>query len=416
MSPAASRGDSAIRILMFDNEFPPLGGGTGVVNFHLLQEMAQRPEVIVDLVTSSRSRTTYETERFAERITIHKVPVDNRNIHHATNRELLRYGRRGLRLARRLVKQHRYDLSFAFAGVPAGAISYLLRLTHGLPYVLSLQGPDVPWFEARYNYLYPVLTPLIKQIWRRAGAVTAISAEQEQLAHRTMPDLNLVTIPNGVDTTLFAPAPVEPRRAFTIVCVARLIERKGQQYLLEAFARLRAGCGQPLRLTFVGTGDAEPQLRQSADRLHVADAVTFTGFVSRERMPSVYREADVFVLPSQQEGMSIALLEAMASGLPVIVTDTGGTAELVTKGENGEIVPWADVPALTHALRGLLNAEGRRRQMGMESRRRAMQFGWPVLATRYLDLCARLMASTVQPVTGRSTVEIDGDWRKEHRT
>src|SRR5574338_35259 len=97
------------------------------------------------------------------------------------------------------------------------------------------------------------------------------------------------------------------RRAFTIVCVARLIERKGPQYLLEAFARLRAGCGQPLRLTFVGTGDAEPQLRQSADRLHVADVVTFTGFVSRERMPSVYREADVFILPSQQEGMSIAL-------------------------------------------------------------------------------------------------------------
>lgn len=402
---------------MFDNEFPPLGGGTGVVNFHLLQEMARHPDVTVDLVTSSRSRSAYETERFAERITIYKVPVDNGNIHHATNGELLRYSRRGLRQAWRLMKDHRYDVGFAFAGVPAGAISYLLRLTHGLPYVLSLQGPDVPWFEARYNYLYPVLTPLLTRIWRRAGAVTAISAEQERLAHRTMPDLKLVTIPNGVDTTLFMPAPVESSRVFTIVCVARLIERKGQHHLLEAFASMRAGSTQPLRLTFVGTGDAEPQLRQSADRLHVADAVTFAGFVPRERMPAVYREADVFVLPSQQEGMSIALLEAMAAGLPVIVTDTGGTAELVTQGENGEIVPWADVPALTRALQGSLNAEGRRRQMGRESRKRAMQFGWPVLAARYLDLCARVMA-TAQPVrseVGRSSVEIDRDRRKERR-
>jgi phosphatidylinositol alpha-1,6-mannosyltransferase len=65
-----------------------------------------------------------------------------------------------------------------------------------------LQGPDVPGFEARYRYLYPVLTPLIKRIWRRAGAVTAISAEQVVLAHRTMPGLPLVTIPNGVDTRL----------------------------------------------------------------------------------------------------------------------------------------------------------------------------------------------------------------------
>ena len=402
---------------MFDNEFPPLGGGTGVVNFHLLEEMARRQDVIVDLVTSSRARTRYETERFADRITIYKVPVDNQNIHHATNRELLRYSWRGLGLARRLASQYSYDVSFAFAGVPAGAISYLLNLTHGLPYIVSLQGPDVPGFEARYNYLYPVLTPFIKRIWRRAGAVTAISAEQAALAHRTMPGLELITIPNGADTTLFAPAGDGPKHAFTIVCVARLIERKGQQHLLQAFARLRAACAEPMTLIFVGTGDAEPRLRELASSLKVAEAVIFQGFVPREQMPSVYRHADVFVLPSQQEGMSIALLEAMASGLPVIVTDTGGTAELVTRGQNGEIVPWADVPALTSALQSLLKAADRRLYMGNEGRKRALQFGWPALAARYLELCAHVM---VPPVESRHTStdtsgEIARDVNRERR-
>lgn len=403
---------------MFDNEFPPLGGGTGVVNYHLLQEMASHPDVAVDLVTSSRTRASYETERFADRITIYKVPVDNRNIHHATNRELVRYGWRGLRMAHRLLRAHRYDVSFAFAGVPAGAISYLLRLTHGLPYVLSLQGPDVPGFEARYAYLYPVLTPLIKQVWRHAGAVTVISGEQKALACRTMPTLPLETIPNGVDTTLFAPGHVQPLRPFTIICVARLIERKGQHHLLEAFAQLRGTCEQPLRLLFVGTGDAETALRESAARLNVADAVIFSGFVSRDQMPAVYRKADVFVLPSEQEGMSIALLEAMASGLPVIVTDTGGTAELVTKGENGEIVPWADVPALVDALRTLLQAEDLRRRMGAENRRRALRFGWPALATRYLELCARVVtpAPAALSAAGRSTADASGGWRREPRS
>lgn len=403
---------------MFDNEFPPLGGGTGVVNYHLLQEMASHPDVAVDLVTSSRTRASYETERFADRITIYKVPVDNRNIHHATNRELVRYGWRGLRMAHRLLRAHRYDVSFAFAGVPAGAISYLLRLTHGLPYVLSLQGPDVPGFEARYAYLYPVLTPLIKQVWRHAGAVTVISAEQKALACRTMPTLPLETIPNGVDTTLFAPGHVQPLRPFTIICVARLIERKGQHHLLEAFAQLRGTCEQPLRLLFVGTGDAETALRESAARLNVADAVIFSGFVSRDQMPAVYRKADVFVLPSEQEGMSIALLEAMASGLPVIVTDTGGTAELVTKGENGEIVPWADVPALVDALRTLLQADDLRRRMGAENRRRALRFGWPALATRYLELCARVVtpAPAALPAAGRSPADASGGWQREPRS
>ncbi len=376
---------------MFDNEFPPLGGGTGVVNHHLLQELAKRPEVAVDLITSSRSRRTYERERFSERITLHKVPVDNRNIHHSTHRELIRYSVRGIRLAYGLMREHRYDLSFAFAGVPAGALSYLLSLTHRLPYVLSLQGPDVPGFEERYERLYPVLTPLIRRIWRRAGSVTAISAEQAVLARRTMPDLNLVTIPNGVDTEAFFPIAREANHEVNVVCAARLIERKGQHYLLEALARLQGRSRRSVRVTLVGTGDAETTLRDLAARLGIAQAVTFTGYVPRERMPAIYHAADLFVLPSQHEGMSIALLEAMASGLPVVVTQTGGTDELVTKGVNGDIVPWSDVEALTQALKIFVEDDRICRQFGAESRRRAIRFGWPALAARYLDLCTTVL-------------------------
>jgi hypothetical protein len=110
-------------------------------------------------------------------------------------------------------------------------------------------------------------------------------------------------------------------------------------------------------------------------------------------MPAVYQEADVFVLPSQQEGMSIALLEAMASGLPVIVTDTGGTAELVTQGENGEIVTWADVPALIRARCGHCDARGRPAHAdGAESRRRrAVRVRLGRLWRRGISSCAKGM-------------------------
>src|SRR5438105_3194130 len=220
---------------MLDNEFPPLGGGTGVVNYHLLKELATYQDIWVDLITSSHSRGSYEIEHFSERITIYKVPVNNRNIHHSTNRELLTYAWRGLLLSRRLLKQHRYDLSFAFSSVPAGAINYILKVTRGLPYLVSLQGPDVPGFEARYNYLYPMLKPLLRRIWSHASVVTAISRQHQRLAHQTLPALEIPIIPNGVDIQTFQPTE-EPRRGpeVNILCVGRLIERKGQHYLLRA--------------------------------------------------------------------------------------------------------------------------------------------------------------------------------------
>lgn len=375
-----------MRVLMLDNEFPPLGGGTGVVNYHLLKELSHYPDVTVDLVTSSRTRATYEREQFAERLTIYKVPVDNRNIHHSTNVELLRYAIRGTALCERLLRERRYDLSFAFAGVPAGAMSYALRLRHGLPYILSLQGPDVPGFEARYNYLYPFLKPLLRRVWARAAAVLAISEQHRDLARKTLPSIEIPIIFNGVETDVFTPER-QPDAALRLICVGRLIERKGQHHLLRAFAQLRHRhqCRQ-LRLTLVGTGDAEPSLHDLAAELGLADTVQFLGFVPRERMPEVYRHADIFVLPSQSEGMSIALLEAMASGLPVVVTNTGGTDELVLPGENGIVVNWGDVDGLTAALSKLIEQPELVAAMGTRSRERACALSWAEITRQYVEL------------------------------
>ncbi len=381
-----------MRVLMLDNEFPPLGGGTGVVNEHLLHGFARHADMTVDLITSSRTAATYEVEQFAERITLYKVPVDNKNIHHSTNRELLRYVRRGLAACERLIGKHHYDMSFAFAGVPAGAMSWLLNLRHRIPYLVSLQGPDVPGFEARYNSIYPVLTPLLKQVWRRAAVVTAISAEHRALAHKTMPGLNIPVIYNGVDTQIFHPPATPPAGPLTFICVGRLIERKGQHHLLRAFAQLRAMIDCPTRLVLVGTGDFEPALRALADELKLGGSVEFAGFKSREEMPVMYRKAHVFVLASQSEGMSIALLEAMAAGLPVVVSDAGGTAELVDA-LNGRVAPWANVSALAQAMAAMAADDAPLSQMGQHSRAVAERFGWPAIVQAYADICRRIQRS-----------------------
>ncbi len=385
-----------MRILMLDNEFPPLGGGTGVVNYHLLRLFNTVPNLWIDLVTSSRSRSTFESERFGERITIYKVPVDNKNIHHASNRELLTYAWRGFDYSRKLLRQHRFALSFAFSTVPAGAISYALHSTNKLPYLVSLQGPDVPGFEARYTYLYLILKPLIRHIWHHAAVVTAISDHHRRLAHDTTAKPNIPIVHNGVDITLFFPSEKQTESdRINILSVGRLIERKGQAYLIRAFANLRPKLKQEIKLTLVGTGDEEASLKKLAKDLFVDEEVEFVGVVSNEKMPQIYREADAFVLPSQNEGMSIALLEAMASGLPAIVTETGGTAELVRENVNGFVVPWANVQALTEHLTLLAGDRELRHRLGQASRQIAIKFSWESMAQRYLDLCVQIARGVI---------------------
>ena len=378
-----------MRILMLNNEFPPLGGGTGSVNQALLQRLAYVADLEIDLFTAALGRAP-EREQFSERIRLYKVPVDNRDIHHSSNRELLTYAALALPAA---LARHRalpYDFCFAWSAVPAGGVALALRRLTGLPYLVRVSGPDIPGFEERYAWLYPILTPIIRSVWRNATMVVAKCDGEAAMIRRVDPSLAPVLAPNGVDVRAFRMAAPRNSGPLRIICVARLIERKGQRHLLAALRRLR-DAGVTATVEFVGTGDAAQAYHAEADRLGIADQVTFAGYVPRERIADHYAAADVFVLPSYNEGMSVATLEAMAAGLPLVVTRTGGTAELVQEGENGLTFAWGDVETLAQHLAYLAANCEVVRQMGAASRRRAERMSWDAVAARYLEIFDRML-------------------------
>lgn len=379
-----------MRLLMLNNEFPPLGGGTGTVNRAILQRLAQVPDLEIDLITSALG-THFEQEQFADRMVLFKVPVNNRNLHHSSNRELLTYAARALPFA---LKRHRvraYDFCFAWSAVPGGGVALALRRLGGLRYLVRVCGPDIPGFEQRYGPLYPILKPTIKAVWHGADVVVAKCEGEADMIRRIDARVKITLVPNGVDLAAFNPAPIDDGGPLRVLCVARLIERKGQHHLIEAVKRL-VDDGLDVTLELIGTGDALAANRQQADRLGVADRVSFVGYVPREDIAARYTAAHVFVLPSYNEGMSVATLEAMAAGLPVIVTRTGGTAELVEEGVNGLTFDWADVGTLTAHLKRLALDRALARSMGAASRQRAALFSWDAAAHTYLKLLQDFMA------------------------
>ncbi len=382
-----------MRILMLNNEFPPLGGGTGTVNQALLQRFAGVSDLEIDLFTAALGRRP-ERERFSERIQIYKVPVHNRDLHHSSNRELLTYAARVLPAALARHRAMPYHFCFAWSAVPAGGVALALRRAAGLRYLVRVSGPDIPGFEERYRGLYPLLSPAIRAVWRDADLVVAKCDGEAAMIRNVEPSIVPELVPNGVDPSAFRIAMPGSDGPLRILCVARLIERKGQRHLIAAVRQLR-NAGVAATVEFVGTGDAEQEYRADALRMGIAEQVTFTGYVPRERIAGHYAAADVFVLPSYNEGMSVATLEAMAAGLPLVVTRTGGTAELVAEGVNGLTFDWGDIETLTAHLAWLASNRNRLCQMGAASRWRAERMSWEAVARQYLSIFEQMMSRTV---------------------
>jgi phosphatidylinositol alpha-1,6-mannosyltransferase len=377
-----------MKILMLDNEFPPLGGGMGTVNLALLKEFQKNRGLEIDLVTSALG-SRKEFEHFSDGIIIHKVPVWNRNIHHSSNRELSLYAIQALVMAASLVKKNSYQMCLAWSALPAGAVAWLLKKIYRLPYLLWVSGPDIPGFEQRYARLYPWLLPLLRQVWQNATPMIVKCQEEADMIHVFAPDLALEIIPNGADLAGFIPVMLtDTPGSLNVICVARLIERKGQHHLLQAVKPLNDE-GLDVHLELVGTGDSLSAYQRLARSLGIERKVQFSGYIPREEIAAHYSRADVFVLPSYNEGMSLAALEAMAAGLPLVLTRTGGTQDLVEEGVNGFVIKWGDIDALASALRKLAKDQELKRRMGMKSRQRAEQFSWPMIAARFWELITK---------------------------
>lgn len=378
-------GSSMIRVLMLNNEFPPLGGGTGSVNQALMDRLAGTKRFEIDLITSAHGREP-EQVSYADGIRIFKVPVNNRNLHHSTARELSAYAYLGWRKALNLHRERPYDVCMTWSTVPAGWIAHRLWKRFDLPYLVRITGPDIPGFEKRYRLLYPFIAPAIRRIWRDSNTVVVKCAGEARMVREVSPLIKPVTIQNGVEMSAFKPScPPQAGEPLRLVCVGRLIRRKGQDRLIAAMADLKA-LGVDVRLELVGTGDEEAVYQSLVQKRGLQGCVAFAGYVPREQIARHYAEAHVFVLPSDNEGMSVSTLEAMAAGLPLVVSRTGGTDELVDEGVNGFTFVSDDVAGLVAALHRLAGDPDMVARMGRASLEKVRPFTWDYVALAYSEL------------------------------
>lgn len=268
----------------------------------------------------------------------------------------------------------------------------------GLAAVHNTEKPVVAAALGQEYHLKPdgVLAKLVRRVHERADAVVTLSEYMRRrgVEQYGCPAEKLHVIPNAADTTAFQPD-VEtafrkeqgiPEDAPLIVTVRRLVPEKRVDALIDALPTVLEDVEDAV-VCIVGDGPERGRLEQKADRLGVAANVVFAGTVPHARLPEVFAASDVFALTTEQEGMSTALLEAMASGLPAVATDAVSNAEVVEDGRNGALYALGDTEALADALTSILTRPATRQRMGAAARERVVeQFSYDAVAERYVAL------------------------------
>ncbi len=374
-----------LRVLALNYEYPPIGGGGGNAHQHILRELAKMPAIDVTLITTTPKAEPY-TETYSDNVRIQFLPIQKQSLHYWKRGEVIRYLIAHHKYLKQHLKEHTYDLCHVFFGFPTGLLAYLHRKK--MPYIVSVRGSDVPGYNKRFSLDYIILRPILNRVYHHAKAVIANSRQFADLFEEQFPELSAEVITNGIDTETFQPQE-HYNDVMKIVTAARLIPRKGIDILIKACKQLKKN-NILFELNIAGEGPEEEPLKQLCHKLHIASQVNFLGRVERKNMQTLLPQCDVFVLPSYAEGMSNAALEALACGLPLILTNTGGTKELIN--HNGFIIPFGDDLMLADKLMDLCEDKTLRQQMGEQSRQHARSYSWQKIAQQYYDVYRQVMS------------------------
>lgn len=303
------------------------------------------------------------------------------------------------RRVKRILKQEQFDIVHAHEpAVPMLSVA-VLRHSHAI---------NVGTFHAyrETNRLQEVAKPLIARVYNRLdGRIFVSQAVRDYITLNFPGDYRV--IPNGIDFNRFSSPDIEPIAKYNdgrpnILFVGRLEKRKGFRHLIRAYPYIKEAIPD-VRLLVVGAfSDEDKATFIRYARTHKLRGVHFIGYVSRQELPRYYRTATVFCAPSTGfESFGIVLLEAMATGLPIVASDIMGYRQVLTSGQEGTLVPPGDPEAIAHALTRILTNPPTQKHMAARGRTTAARYDWSHIADLvldyYQDLAQARLTATKKP-------------------
>jgi phosphatidylinositol alpha-1,6-mannosyltransferase len=370
------------RVLLVTNDFPPRRGGIQSYLAELVSRLAVTGEHTLTVYAPQwrgadvfdAQTAGYQVVRHPGTLMLPAPTVDAR--------------------MRRLIAEHGIDTVWFGAAAPLGLLAHRARQAGATRVLAPTHGHEVGWS------MLPVARSVLRRIGEDSDVVTFVSRyTRGRFASAFGPEAALEQLPPGVDTDRFRPDPAsraELRSRYglgqrpTVVCLSRLVPRKGQDMLIRALPLIRRRVNGAA-LVIAGGGPYMAALRRLVERFDVGEHVTFTGGVPAADLPAYHAMADVFAMPCRTrgagldvEGLGIVFLEASATGVPVVAGSSGGAPETVRHNKTGLVVDGRSVNQVADAVTELLADPDRAAAMGAAGR------DWVTAQWRWDDLAARL--------------------------
>jgi phosphatidyl-myo-inositol dimannoside synthase len=373
------------RVLLVTNDFPPRRGGIQSYLVELVNRLAATGEHTMTVYAPQwKGADDFDAQTPGYQVVRHPgtlmLPAPSVDIR-----------------MRRLIAEHDIDTVWFGAAAPLGLLAQRAREAGASRVLASTHGHEVGWS------MLPVARSVLRRIGDDSDVVTFVSRyTRARFASAFGPQAALEHLPPGVDTDRFRPDPASRAKLRahyrlgqrpTVLCLSRLVPRKGQDMLIRALPAIRQRV-DGAALVIAGGGPYLETLRRLAERYRVSEHVMFTGGLPAAELPAYHAMADVFAMPCRTrgagldvEGLGIVFLEASATGVPVIAGYSGGAPETVQHNKTGLVVDARSVNQIADAVTEMLIDPDRAAAMGAAGRDWVTaQWRWDALAARLSEL------------------------------
>ncbi len=325
-----------MKILILNYEYPPLGGGAGIVTKHLAEEFAKMNHAVVVVTTWFYGEPEYYTNN---NITIVRLKSRRNNTYQSNPLEMLSWIRYALNYFKNQPKSDlAFDICLANFTMPGGVVARYLKRKYKIPYVILSHGHDIPWTYPKTMFFWHLLFyKHIKNICMESSLNILLSEEIKSIADKFLGNKNKdknIVFYNGLYMDHFNKT--LSGAVLKIIFVGRLVQQKNPLLFLEVIKKVQ-NVKIPFEVVILGDGELKSEMEDYVIRNNLYP-ISFRGKVSHAEVLNALSNAHLLVSTSESEGMSLAILEAISSGVYVIATKVSGNDNMIIEGVNGCLV------------------------------------------------------------------------------